>query len=392
MMTETVFALSAGFLLYVLVFYPAAMAALGTVQHRRLRKEGTPGVAVIVAACNEERHIGAMMEQLLRLDYPKDRLELVVASDAGSTDRTHEIVHAYAAHGIRLCLPPSDRIGKNVSLDEAVRTTTGDILVFADATARWHASAVRELAADFADARVGCVSACKAYWLEDGFGPESYRRYWSLEALVDQGSSLFGYVPNASGGLHALRREIYRSVPGHMIRDLVDPAQAAGQGYLAILDPDVPYTDAPWVGAAEVYRSRVRITMRALSSSPCILALLAEGRRPFAIFQYVSHKLLRWFLWLPACGLLASSAALGVDDAGFAAFALVQAALYASVPLAVAAARAGRAVPVLTGFAFFALSLAAMAHGFLRWLRGAKKVTWRSAADLRPVGGEGTGR
>jgi cellulose synthase/poly-beta-1,6-N-acetylglucosamine synthase-like glycosyltransferase len=354
---------------------------------KQLHKDyNKPSVALLIAACNEERHIGAMMEQVLQLNFPKDRLEIVVASDSGSTDRTHEIVRAYEPCGIRLCLPPDNQICKNVSLDEAVRTTAGELLVFADATARWHPSAIGELVANFADPRVGCVSARKAYWLEDGFGPSSYRNYWSFEGLVDRGSSLFGYIPNASGGLHALRRNIYQSVPGYMIRDLVDPAQAAGAGYLAVLDPDVSYTDAPWVGVAEVYRSRVRITMRALSSSRYIVDLLIRGGRSFAVFQYISHKLLRWFLWLPAFGLLTSSASMAAYDDRFKVIALVQVALYASAPLAIAASRAGRTVPVLTEFAFFVLSLVAMVHGFITWLRGKKKITWRSATDVHLAG------
>ena len=331
-----------------------------------------------------------MMVQVLRLDYPKERLEVVVASDCGSTDRTHEIVRAYEPHGVRLCLPALGRIGKNVSLDAAVAATTGSILVFADATATWQPNAVRELVANFADLRVGCVSGRKAYWLEDGFGPSSYRYYWTLECLVDRGSSVLGYIPNASGGFHALRREIYESVPGYMIRDVVDPAQAAGKGYLAVLDPSVPYTDAPWVGIAEVYRARVRITMRVLSSTGYVLGLLARGRRHMAAFQYVSHKLLRWFLWVPAAGLLVSSLRLAAHDPWFEVPAALQVMLYATVPLALRAAQAGFGLPVLTGFAFFVLSLAAMAHGFANWLAGKRKTTWRlrdeAAAPAGPTG------
>jgi biofilm PGA synthesis N-glycosyltransferase PgaC len=174
-----------------------------------------------------------------------------------------------------------------------MRETSGEIVLFADATAIWSRHAIRDIVAGFTDPAIGCISARKAYWLEDGFGPASYRRYWAFEWLIDRGSSVFGYIPNASGGMHALRRSIYHSVPPHMIRDLVDPAQAVGQGYRAVLDPEVPYLDAPWLGAREVYRARVRITMRSLSSTPYILSQLLVGRRYGAILLYASHKLLR---------------------------------------------------------------------------------------------------
>lgn len=379
----TLFWLCAGALLYPLVLYPALMALLGLLRtHRLPRGPHRPSVAIIVAACNEERHIRAMMDQLLRVDYPRELLELVVASDAGSTDATQAIVREYADRGIGLCLPAPGEVGKNVSLDAAVATTRGEILIFADATAIWRQSAIHDLAAGFADPRIGCISARKAYWLEDGFGPHSYRSYWSVEGLVDRGSSLLGYVPNASGGLHALRRSIYRSVPGYMIRDLVDPAQTLGAGYDAVLDPEVTYDDAPWVGAHEVYRARVRITVRALSSTRYILARLWRGRRPAAIWQYVSHKLLRWLMWLPAAGLFVSSLALAPQSRWFAAAAAAQLLLYLLVPLAPALARRGREVASLSAWAFFVLNILAMAQGCAAWLAGRRRTVWRRSGAV----------
>lgn len=384
-------------ILYTVALYPALMALLGLLARPRGRpREGggeggataPPTVSLIIAASNEERYLGRMLEQVRLLDYPQDRLEAVVASDAGSSDRTHAIAREHEARGsgVRLCLPAPGEVGKNVSLDAAVAATRGEILVFADATALWQPDAVRRLAAGFADPRVGCVSARKAYWLEDGFGPSSYRGYWRLEGLVDAGSSALGYVPNASGGLHALRRSLYRRVPNHMIRDLVDPAQATGAGYLAVLDPEVPYLDAPWVGAREVGRARVRITVRALSSTGYILGLLLRGGRLLAAAQFVSHKLLRWLLWLPALGLLGSSLWLAPASPAFAILAGLQLLLATLALLGLAAAGSARDVAVLTHLGFLALSLAAMARGCLLWAAGGRRTTWRLIPPPRTGG------
>lgn len=387
-MASVVFWASFGLILYTVALYPALMVLLGLLRYRfckGLTEAGEislPTVSLIIAASNEERYLERMLEQVGLLDYPQSQLEIIVASDAGSTDRSHMIVRDYETQGggARLCLPLPGEIGKNVSLDAAVAASRGEILVFADATALWQPDAVRRLAADFADPRVGCVSAYKAYWLEEGFGPSSYRSYWRLEGLVDAGSSWLGYVPNASGGLHALRRSLYSRVPNHMIHDLVDPAQAVGAGYLAVLDPKVPYLDAPWIGRREVWRARVRITVRALSSTGYILGLLLRGRRFLGAAQFVSHKLLRWLLWLPALSLLGSSLWLARASQAFAVLAGSQLLLVALVAFSLAAARMRRDVAVLAHLGFLMLNLVAMAQGCLLWAIGRRTATWR----LRP--------
>ena len=201
------FWVSAALLLYPLLLYPGIMALIGVIRSRRLpRGPHGPSVALIIAACNEERHIRAMMEQLLVIDYPRDLLELVVASDAGSTDATHAIVRDYADRGIRLCLPGLARSARTCRWTPPWRRRKARSWCSPTRPPIWCPLCDPRLASGFADPEVGCISARKAYWLEDGFGPRSYRSYWYFEGLVDRGSSLLGYIPNASGGLHALRR------------------------------------------------------------------------------------------------------------------------------------------------------------------------------------------
>ena len=104
-------------ILYVLLAYPTLMSILGKFLPRRIDRSGNlPTLTIIIAACNEEQHIGDMLEQIEKLDYPSDKLECVVATDDGSTDGTHDILHRAEERGtIRIINPESGQVGKNVS-------------------------------------------------------------------------------------------------------------------------------------------------------------------------------------------------------------------------------------------------------------------------------------
>ncbi len=135
---------SLGALAWTHVGYPLAAGALARVRARRIAKDSSwePTVSVIVAAYNEETVIERRLENLLALDYPADRLEIVVASDA-SSDRTNELVEAVAAREPRVRLLDCPRGGKVAAQDRAVRETAGDVVAFSDANATWAADALR---------------------------------------------------------------------------------------------------------------------------------------------------------------------------------------------------------------------------------------------------------
>jgi cellulose synthase/poly-beta-1,6-N-acetylglucosamine synthase-like glycosyltransferase len=144
---KLLFWLSLGALLWTHLLYPLAAAALARVRTRRVRKAAIePAVTVIVAAYNEEPVIERRLENLLALDYPADRLEVVVTSDA-STDRTHELVEQF---GDRVRLIVNPRGGKVAAQNRAVRETTGEIVAFSDANATWARVALRQLVPNFA--------------------------------------------------------------------------------------------------------------------------------------------------------------------------------------------------------------------------------------------------
>ena len=155
---KTLFWGALGALAWTHVGYPLAAGALARVRERRVAKdpEAEPTVAVVVAAHNEESVIERRLENLLALDYPADRLQFVVASDA-SSDRTNELVEAVAAREPRVRLLDCPRGGKVAAQDRAVRETESDIVAFSDANATWAPAALRRLAANLADPYVAYV-------------------------------------------------------------------------------------------------------------------------------------------------------------------------------------------------------------------------------------------
>src|SRR5262245_24810693 len=160
---------SLGALAWTHAGYPLTAGALARVRQRRLRRDPAwrPAVSVIVAAYNEDRVIERRLENLLALDYPADRLEIVVASDA-SDDRTNELVEAVAAREPRVRLLDCPRGGKVAAQDRAVRETRGEVVAFSDANATWAPDALRRLVGALADPDVGYV--CGRLRLEDAAG------------------------------------------------------------------------------------------------------------------------------------------------------------------------------------------------------------------------------
>ena len=190
---KTVFWGSAAALAWTHVGYPLATGALARARARRVAKDTTaePSVVVIVAAHNEETVIERRLANLLALDYPHDRLEVVVASDA-SSDRTNELVEAVALRAPRVRLLDCPRGGKVAAQDRAVRETTSDVVAFSDANATWAPDALRRLVANLADPEVAYV--CGRLRLEDAAGSNREGLYWRYELWLREQESRLGSV------------------------------------------------------------------------------------------------------------------------------------------------------------------------------------------------------
>lgn len=352
----------------------ARLAPAPEVERRPIR----PPVTILVVAHNEADRIGARVENCLALDYPSDRLEVLVASD-GSTDGTDEIVEGYAARGARLLRLPGPR-GKASALNAAVPGCSGEVVVLADARQRFAPDAVRELVEPFADPTVGAVSG--ELHIESPAGsPEGVGFYWKYEKLIRSAESRTGSVVGATGAIYAIRRSLFRPLAAETILDdVVIPLRIANAGYRVLFEPRARAFDRLFDEPGREFRRKVRT----LAGNFQLVALdptLLDPRRNRLFWPLVSHKLTR--LAVPWClfSMLAASGALALRGNGFfaAAFAF-QAAFYLLALVAWPLARAGRRVRLFSvPYALVLLNLAA-AVALFGFLRGTQRATWKSAA------------
>lgn len=290
-----------GLLAWIYAGYPAFLAGLRALRVRRPVHVAPvePRVTVVISAYNERQVIGAKLENCRALDYPPDRLEVIVVSDA-SDDGTDEIVAA-SGPPVRL-LRMESRGGKTVGLNAALRVATGEIIVFSDANAMYQRDALRMLVRNFADPRVGAVTGESRYEIgADDSSTESEDTYWSYEIWIKTLESSLGSVVGGDGAIYAIRRSLYRDLAPGDLSDFVNPLQIVDQGYRNVYEPAA----VSWEGGAEGYgaefRRKVRIVNRAWRATFKMRALLNPFRHGFFAFQFLSHKVLRWLApWLLA--------------------------------------------------------------------------------------------
>jgi glycosyltransferase involved in cell wall biosynthesis len=269
------------------------------------RGDELPRVTVVVAAHDEEEVIERRLENLLALDYPPELVDVIVASDA-STDRTDELVEAFAEREPRVRLLRCSRGGKVAAQDRAVRETDADVVAFSDANATWAPDALRQLVRSFADPEVAYV--CGRLSLRDPDGDNREGAYWRFELWLREQESLLWSVTGGNGSIYAVRRSDYVEVDPRFGHDLSFPYLMVQRGRRAVYDPDAVAFEKPTPTSETEYRRKVRMFEH------CWLITL-RGRMlrdlpPVYLGEVVSHRLLRYGSGLLHLGLAGSSLAL----------------------------------------------------------------------------------
>jgi cellulose synthase/poly-beta-1,6-N-acetylglucosamine synthase-like glycosyltransferase len=283
---EVVFWVCVAALVWTHAAYPLAARLLALVRTRSVRRDDAylPSVALIVAAYNEEPVIERRLANLDALDYPRELLEVVVASDA-SSDRTEELAARGGARVIR-----NPRGGKVAAQNRAVRETTAEVVAFSDANCTWQPDALRKLVRNFADPDVAYVCGRLNIQASDGRNKEGV--YWRYELALRADESRLDSVTGGNGSIYAVRRSDYVEVDPRFGHDLSLPYLMVQRARRAVYEPEANAFEPATPTNEDEYRRKVRMFEHCW-------AIVLEGRmlrrlRPLYLLEIISHRHLRY--------------------------------------------------------------------------------------------------
>ena len=377
---KLVFWLSAGAMAYVYVGYPLLLFLVSRVVQRRVAKAPiTPTVTMVIAAYNEEPVIAKKLENSLALDYPPDRLDILVASD-GSSDGTNRIVREWEArHPGRVTLLDLPRGGKTIGQNRAAEVARGEILAFADASTMYDRQAVRAMVSNYADPLVGSVGGDVRY-VRDGEEASAKGRqmYWSYEASIRRWESQIFTVIGATGCIYSMRKSLYTHLDPAAISDFVQPARALLKGYRSVVEDDATCWEvAESKQMGDELKRRARVVNRGIRGVGFMREALNPFRHPFLLFQLISHRLLRW--GIPFLLILAFVAnAFLLDDWFYRLTFALQVAFYGAALVGLVLDRVG--IRPRGAFIPLYFCLVNLAPLLAVWslLKGEKKIVWET--------------
>ena len=369
-----VFWAAAALLGYTYLGYPLLLAAWARGRLRAApRQDLWPSVSLLVVAHDESGRVEGRLRNLLSLDYPRDRTDLMLASD-GSTDDTVARARAFEPEGVRV-LAFSVRRGKPAVLSETVPLARGEIVVLADARQRFEPGALRALVAPFADPRVGAVSG---ELLLDADGARSFGQgvglYWRYEKWIRATEARVDSTVGSTGAIYAIRRELFEPIPDDTILDdVLIPMRIVRRGYRVLFEPLARAHDRA-VESRDEFRRKVRTlagNFQLFAREPWLL----DPRHNRLWLQTVSHKALR--LLTPFLLLAALAGSMFLEPPVLARLALTaQAEFYAAALVGHVLRHRRMKTPVTTVPYVVCVLAVATLVALARFVTGRQAVTW----------------
>ncbi len=364
---------------YTYAGYPLLLLAAAKFKGRPVKKGPyEPRVSVVLSAFNEEKFIGDKIRNLLELDYPVEKIEILIGSDGG-TDRTDEIVTEFHDPRIRFFRFVSNQ-GKPHVLNGLVSEARGAVLVFTDARQRFEPQSVRKLVENFSDPEVGCVSGELYFEQVRGQGVAvGMDAYWKYEKFLRKREAEIGSMLGATGAIYAARTGLVPVLPLNiLVDDMYIPLAIVAKGYRAVFESEARAYDLPSSKGAQEFKRKVRTLSGNFQIFAGLSHLLVPWKSPVA-WQFWSHKVLR--LLVPYFLILAFLSNVFLVHRPFYLLTFViQVLFYALAAYEAVRLRShaqGRSIGSLP-YMFCLLNVSAAA-GLLSYLQGQPKAAWDKA-------------
>ncbi len=280
-------------ILFPYLFYPLLVIILGSILKKRIIKEDiTPSVTFMIAAYNEEGSIGDKLINTLEIDYPSDKFDIIVVSDA-SSDQTDNIVKTQFPN-VQL-VRVEGRVGKTEARNIAMKNIKSDITVFSDATTEYDKDSVKMLVRSFADQKVGMVTGHLKY--KDDQGTQmgiGQKLFWKLESIIKTSQTNLGSLTGSIGCITAFRTNAYHPLPSNIIEDFTGPLFFIQKGFRVVSEPQAICFEETTKKPQTEWSMRVRVIRGGMTGLLHAKSVLNPLKYPVASFQLISHKVLRW--------------------------------------------------------------------------------------------------
>ncbi|HXG85694.1 MAG TPA: glycosyltransferase family 2 protein [Pyrinomonadaceae bacterium] len=378
---QTIFWTSAAALFYAYAGYPILVYAVGRLFPKSIKRaDCSPTVTVLITAYNEERDIRAKLENTLEIDYPPEKLEILVASDC-SSDKTDEIVREFAAQNVKLYRQP-ERLGKTSAQNAAVERAAGEIILFSDATTMYQPDVLEKMLPNFADESIGCVAG-KLIYVDDfdsGVG-KGAKSYWNYETFLKRAESRACSLIGASGCLYAVRKSAYKPMYAEACSDFLIATLLYEQGLRTVYEPEAVCTEETNRQSGKEMRMRVRVISQTFTDLWRNRRMLNPFRSGFYAVELISHKIFRYGVPFFLAALLISSVILFFSSGFFAVVLALQIAFYLLALIGWMLDKNKKPLGILAMPLYFVLANLASLVGFYKFLRGERFARWEPIRD-----------
>jgi cellulose synthase/poly-beta-1,6-N-acetylglucosamine synthase-like glycosyltransferase len=359
------------------VLYPVIIWAIGKIRPFSVQKAAiSPSISVIIPAYNEAHCIQKKIRNTLALEYPEDKIEILIGSD-GSADETVTMAEQCANEKVKIIDFKENR-GKTAVQNDLVNSSKGELLAFTDAASFLSKDALRMIARNFADKRVGCVAGRMRFNDTDAsITAESQGIYWKYESRIRELESKIGNLIGVDGPLYAVRCDSYAPLESNMISDLLTPLLVLEKGKKVVWEPDAVVREDPTQKADQEFNTRRRITLRGLTGLAAHARLLNPLKHPILAVQIIFHKILRWFVGPIVVFNILSCLVLAGNWLFFKAILVLYLLFFLSAGLGWYSERNGLKSRMLAVPYYFSLVNLAATMGIFDFLRKKQAVSWK---------------